>query len=54
MTKLTISIFGSTGSVGKTTLNIIRENKEKFDVKILTANNNINDLILLAIFLDEA
>ena len=48
MTKLTISIFGSTGSVGKTTLNIIRENKEKFDVKILTANNNINDLILLA------
>ena len=48
MTKLTISIFGSTGSVGKTTLNIIRENKEKFDVKILTANNNINDLISLA------
>ena len=48
MTKLTISIFGSTGSVGKTTLNIIRENKEKFDVKILTANSNINDLILLA------
>ena len=48
MTKLTISIFGSTGSVGKTTLNIIRENKEKFHVKILTANNNINDLISLA------
>ena len=48
MTKLTISIFGSTGSVGKTTLNIIRENKEKFDVKVLTANNNINDLISLA------
>ena len=48
MTKLTISIFGSTGSVGKTTLNIIRENKEKFDVKILTANNNITMDITVA------
>ena len=36
MTKKTISIFGSTGSVGNTTLNILRENKEIFDVKILT------------------
>ena len=35
MTKKTISIFGSTGSVGNTTLNILRENKEIFDVKIL-------------------
>ena len=48
MTKKTISIFGSTGSVGTTTLNILRKNKEKFDVKVLTANNNINDLISLA------
>ena len=48
MIKKTISIFGSTGSVGTTTLNILRKNKEKFDVKVLTANNNINDLISLA------
>ncbi len=48
MTKKTISIFGSTGSVGTTTLNILRENKEKFDVKILTAYKNIDDLVLLA------
>ena len=33
MAKKTISIFGSTGSIGTTTLEIIRENKEKFDVK---------------------
>ncbi len=48
MTKKTISIFGSTGSVGTTTLNILRENKEKFDVKILTAYKNIDDLASLA------
>ena len=48
MAKKTISIFGSTGSIGATTLEIIRENKEKFDVKVLTANKNIDDLILLA------
>ena len=48
MAKKTISIFGSTGSIGTTTLEIIRENKEKFDVKVLTANKNIDDLILLA------
>ena len=44
MTKKTISIFGSTGSVGTTTLNILRKNKEKFDVKVLTAYKNIDDL----------
>ena len=48
MTKKTISIFGSTGSVGNTTLNILRENKEIFDVKILTGYKNINDLASLA------
>ena len=48
MTKQTISIFGSTGSVGNTTLNILRENKEIFDVKILTGYKNINDLASLA------
>ena len=48
MTKKTISIFGSTGSVGTTTLNILRENKEKFDVKVLTAHKNIDDLALFA------
>lgn len=48
MTKKTISIFGSTGSVGNTTLNILRENKEIFDVKILTGYKNISDLASLA------
>ena len=48
MTKKTISIFGSTGSVGNTTLNILRENKEIFDVKVLTGYRNIYDLASLA------
>ena len=48
MAKKTISIFGCTGSVGTTTLDIIRENKEQFEVKVLTANKNIDDLILFA------
>ena len=46
MAKKTISIFGCTGSVGTTTLDIIRENKEQFEVKVLTANKNIDDLLL--------
>ena len=48
MSKISISIFGSTGSVGSTALNIIRNNLDLFDVKILTANNSVDELILLA------
>ena len=47
MNKLSISIFGATGSVGSTTLKIIRNNPEKFNVKVLTAYNNIRKLIKL-------
>ena len=51
MSKISISIFGSTGSVGSTALNIIRNNLDLFDVKILTANNSVDELILLACLL---
>ena len=48
MSKISISIFGSTGSVGSTALNIVRNNLDLFDVKILTANESVDELILLA------
>lgn len=40
-----IAIFGSTGSIGTTTLNVVRENKDKFNVKTLVAGKNIEKLI---------
>ena len=48
MSKISISIFGSTGSVGSTALNIIRNNLDLFDIKILTANESVDELIFLA------
>ena len=35
-----IAILGSTGSIGITTLNIVRKDKKNFNVKLLTANTN--------------
>ncbi len=35
-----IVILGSTGSIGKTTLNIIKKNKKKFNIILLSANSN--------------
>ena len=40
-----IIILGSTGSIGTSTLNIIRRNKKKFNIKLLTANNNIKKIL---------
>lgn len=37
-----LSILGSTGSIGTQTLEIVRENKEKFKVEALAANSNID------------
>ncbi len=36
-----VSILGSTGSIGKQTLDIIRNNKNRFKVCVLTSNSNI-------------
>ena len=40
-----IIILGSTGSVGKSTLNIIRNNKKKFKIILLSTNKNVNELV---------
>ncbi len=37
-----VAILGSTGSIGKQTLDIIRKNKKNFKVLLLTANKNHN------------
>jgi len=43
--KKKIAILGSTGSIGKSTLDVIRKNKKNFDVILLSANNNYKKLI---------
>ena len=43
--KKKIIILGSTGSIGKSTLDVIKKNKKNFDIYLLSANNNYRDLI---------
>ena len=43
--KKKIAVFGSTGSVGKTTIDIIKNDKNNFEVILLTSNNNYQDLV---------
>ena len=40
--KKTISILGSTGSIGSNTIDVINSNKNKFSVLSLTSKNNVN------------
>jgi len=40
-----IVILGSTGSIGKTLLKIIKKDKKNFEIKLLTAKNNYNLLL---------
>ena len=46
--KKKIAILGSTGSIGKTLLNIIEKDKKNFEIKLLTANKNYKLLLLQA------
>ena len=48
MTKA-IFILGSTGSIGDTVLNVLKKNKNKFNVKLLTTNTNVNKIYKQAI-----
>ena len=42
--KKKIAILGSTGSIGKSLLNIIKKNKKKFEIILLTGNKNYKEL----------
>jgi len=48
MTK-SVSIFGATGSVGQSTLDLIRQHPEQYEIIALTANDNASQLAALAI-----
>ena len=43
--KKKIAILGSTGSIGKTTLDIVKKNKKDFEIILLTTNKNIKKII---------
>ena len=43
--KKKIAILGSTGSIGKSTLEVIKKDKKNFDIILLSANNNYRRLI---------
>ena len=40
-----IAIFGSTGSIGKSLINIVKKNKKNFKIELLTTNKNYKELI---------
>ncbi|MBT8048900.1 MAG: 1-deoxy-D-xylulose-5-phosphate reductoisomerase [Gammaproteobacteria bacterium] len=44
MKRENVSILGSTGSIGKSTLDVISRNQDRFRVAALTANRNVADL----------
>ena len=45
-----IAVFGSTGSIGSSLLNIIKKDKKTFEIKLLTGNRNYKKLIKQAKF----
>ena len=49
--KTKIAILGSTGSIGKTTVNIIKNDKKNFDVVLLTTNTNYVEILKQVSFL---
>ena len=48
--KKKIAILGSTGSIGKTLASILKKDKYKFEIILLTANKNYKELIKQAKF----
>jgi len=43
--KKKIAILGSTGSIGKSTIDILSKDKKNFDVVLLTTNNNYREIL---------
>ena len=43
--KQKIAILGSTGSIGRSTIDIVRNDKKNFDVMLLTTNNNYREIL---------
>ena len=49
MEKRRIAILGSTGSIGRQALDVVRQHRDLFDVELITANNSTSLLIEQAI-----
>lgn len=47
MTRKTIAVLGATGSIGDSTLDLIRHNRDMFDVQVLSAHKNWQKLVAL-------
>ena len=45
MIKKKIAILGSTGSIGKTLINIIKQDKKNFEIVLLSADGNYKELL---------
>ena len=43
--KKKIAILGSTGSIGKTLIDIIKKDKKNFEIVLLSADNNYKELL---------
>ena len=43
--KKKIAILGSTGSIGKSLISILKKDKANVEIFLLTANKNINELL---------
>ena len=51
--KKKIAIFGSTGSIGITTLNILKKDKKNFEIVLLSTNNNAKKITTLVADLES-
>lgn len=50
--KRRIAILGATGSIGQQALDVVARNREMFEVELLTANENVEQLAKDAIDFD--
>ena len=50
MIKKKIAIFGSTGSIGKCLIDIIKKDKKNFEIVLLSADENYKELLKQAKF----
>ena len=50
MVKKKIAILGSTGSIGKTLINIVKQDKKNFEIVLLSADGNYRELLKQAKF----
>src|ERR1700735_137277 len=44
----TVSVLGATGSIGDSTMDLLRASRDRYQVEALTANNNVQGLAKLA------